>query len=249
MNSRWYEEFFNADAALDVWQKYVTPEMTRAEADFLDSVLKIRSDGHLLDVPCGNGRHSVELASRGFHLTGVDISKKNMDRARAKAEAQDVEARFVHGDMRELPVATHFDGAFCFGNSFGYLDYDGMQGFVARISTLLKPKGKFCIDTSMSAESILPDLAVKTWFSMDDMYLLAENCYNAGESRLDTTYTTLFPDGRSDVRKSSHWVYTVAEISRLLSSVGLQTVATYGSLDKEPFNVKKDRLLLVAEKT
>ena len=248
MNPRWYEDFFATDAALDVWQKYVTPEMTCAEAEFLASVFEDRTDGHLLDVPCGNGRHAVELAGRGFRVTGVDISEENVRRARSNAEAEGVQTRFIYADMRELPISMRFDGAFCFGNSFGYLDHDGMRDFVARVAALLRPGGSFCIDTWMAAESILPRLSNRSWFSMDDMYLLAENRYDAGESRLDTTNTMLYSDGRSVVQDSSHWVYTVAEIKRLLASVGLETVATYGSLDKEPFEVKKRRLLLVAEK-
>ena len=94
MNSRWYEEFFSADAALDIWQKHVTSEMTHAEVDFLESVFGAGSHAELLDVLCGNGRHSVELARRGFCATGVDIAEENMNRARAKAAAEAIEARF-----------------------------------------------------------------------------------------------------------------------------------------------------------
>jgi uncharacterized SAM-dependent methyltransferase len=136
---------------------------------------------------------------------------------------------------------------FCFGNSFGYLDFDGMRAFLASVAAVLRPGGRFCIDTWMAAESILPDLNRRGWCSVDDMYLLVENNYDVEDSRLDTMNTVLFPDGRKDVRESSHWIYTVAEIKRLLASAGLQVLATYGSLDKEPFELRKDRLLVVSE--
>lgn len=253
MNSNWYKEFFKIDAALDIWQKYVTLDMTSAEADFLESEFQTSPSGQILDVPCGNGRHSVELARRGFQLTGVDIAEENMNRARANANAwkvgaQNINVEFLQADMRELSLGKQFDGAFCFGNSFGYLDYEGMQSFVASVANALKTKGKFCIETYMAAESILPDLADRAWFSIDDMYLLTENSYDVATSRLDTTNTMLYSDGRKEIGESSHLVLTVAEIKRLLTAAGLRTLATYGSLDKEPFEVKQSRLLLVAEK-
>lgn len=247
MKSRWYEEFFDSDASLDIWQKYVTPEMTRSEVDFLASALNVQAGAQVLDVPCGNGRHCVELTQRGFHTTGVDVSEKNIARARTKAENEGIEVHFIQADMRELPPLRQFDAVFCFGNSFGYLDFDGMRDFLAGVVAVLKPGGRFCIDTWMAAESLLLDLSKRAWCTVDDMYLLVENTYAAEDSRLDTTNTVIFPDGRRDIRESSHWIYTVAEIKRMLASVGLRTLATYGSLDMEPYALKNERLLVVSE--
>src|SRR6266851_1354723 len=65
--SNWFEDFFHG-IANDLWRKAVTAEQTRAEADFLQRTLGKKR--RLLDVPCGNGRHSLELARRGCHMTG-----------------------------------------------------------------------------------------------------------------------------------------------------------------------------------
>src|SRR5438093_11696428 len=72
MNTDWQKEFFSHRTVLDFWRRCITPEQTRADADFLERTLGAGS--RLLDVPCGNGCHSIELARRDCRVTGVDIS-------------------------------------------------------------------------------------------------------------------------------------------------------------------------------
>src|SRR5438105_15823508 len=80
----WYEDFFHG-IPLDLWRKAIPLEHTKAEADFLVTALNCRTGAHLLDVPCGNGRLSLELAQRGYRLTGVDISEEFIAEARVLA--------------------------------------------------------------------------------------------------------------------------------------------------------------------
>src|SRR5260370_32362255 len=82
--SNWYENFFHG-LALDLWRKALPPEHTKAEAAFLVQALQSGAGSHLLDVPCGNGRLSFELASRGYQVTGVDIAEDFIEEARALA--------------------------------------------------------------------------------------------------------------------------------------------------------------------
>src|SRR5262249_28116993 len=62
----WYEDFFHG-VALDLWRAVVTPAQTRDEADFIHQQLQVPPPARLLDVPCGGGRLSLELAERGFN--------------------------------------------------------------------------------------------------------------------------------------------------------------------------------------
>ena len=111
MNQNWHIDFFRG-VALDMWRIAMSPEQTRAEADFLQKALRVSAPSHLLDVPCGNGRHSVELARRGHRVTGVDRSEEFI--AEARASGASLEATWLEADMRQLPWRAEFDGAFCF---------------------------------------------------------------------------------------------------------------------------------------
>ncbi|MFQ5930659.1 MAG: class I SAM-dependent methyltransferase [Acidobacteriota bacterium] len=244
MNPTWYEHFFYG-VALDLWRKAVTPEQTKAESDFIENMLECGSEARLLDVPCGNGRHSLELAARGYRMTGVDIAVEFVREMEEQAVGLQIET--VLGDMRHLPWESEFDGAFCFGNSFGYLDHSGMSAFVAAVSRALKPDGRFLLQTNMAAESILPRLEGRPWWQVDDILMLIDNRYQIRESRMDTKYTFLC-GGKRESRKSSHWIYTVGEIQRMLQETNLQTTALYGSLDLQPFEIGSSSLYLLAKK-
>jgi SAM-dependent methyltransferase len=159
MQSNWQADFFRG-VALEMWRRAVSPEQTRAEAGFLEKALQAGPHASLLDVLCGNGRHAVELAKRGYSLTGVDSSEEFLAEARL---ATSLPIRWILGDRCELPWESEFQGAYCFGNSFGYLDYAGARKFLACVAAPLRPGGRFIIETGMAAESILPALGKGRW--------------------------------------------------------------------------------------
>jgi SAM-dependent methyltransferase len=244
MNTNWYENFFHG-VANDLWRKCTSPEQTLAEADFLEKTFGVKS--RLLDVPCGNGRHTLELARRGCRMTGVDISQEFIQEAKASATAAGVEAEFVRGDMKQLNWKSVFDGAFCFGNSFGYLTYADMTIFVAGVARALKPGGRFVIDTGAAAESILPTLKEREWYQIEDILFAIENRYLADVSCLETK-GTFVQNAKIETRAWWHWVYTVGEIRRMLEESGLAVTNLYNSLDQQPFKLGDQRLIVVAEK-
>src|SRR5262245_32180427 len=121
MSQAWYETFFDG-IVLDMWSDAVPPEQTRLEADFLARELRLAPRARVLDVPCGLGRHALEMASRGFEMTGVDLSGDAITRARRAADAARLAIDLRQADMRNLPWEAAFDAAYCFGNSFAYME-------------------------------------------------------------------------------------------------------------------------------
>ena len=244
MNPHWYQTFFHG-IVNELWRKAVTHEQTCAEVEFLARTLGPRP--RLLDAPCGNGRHSVELARRGRRVTGIDISGEFIKEAKLSAAASSVHAEFLLANMRDLNWIAEFDGAFCFGNSFGYLDHDGMDAFVAGVSRALKPGGRFVIETGMAAESILPGLKEREWYQIEDIVFAIQNRYLAEISCLETA-AVFIRNGQTETRTWWHWVYTVAEIRRMLERAGLELLNFYSALDQQPFKLGDQRLFLVAQK-
>jgi len=244
MDSRWYEHFFEG-VVLDMWREAVPAEQTRAEANFLDRALMLRPGHRVLDVPCGLGRHSLELASRGCRMTGVDVSPQMIAEARGSAAGELVEWR--NAEMRDLPWAAEFDAAFCFGNSFGFLDAEGTRSFLKAVSRALKPGARFALDYGMSAEGILPRLRGREWAQVGDILFLEENRYHMDEGCLETVYTFI-RDGKSCTQSGFHWVYTVREVRQFMHEAGLEVRELLKSLDGEPFEVGSPYLVVVAEK-
>ena len=103
MQKNWYEHFFSG-VALDFWRNAVTyvmpPEQTRAEADFLEAVLELPPGGRILDIACGYGRHSLELASRGYRVTGIDLATEYIAEAKAAAAGAGLDNYRRRGNAR-----------------------------------------------------------------------------------------------------------------------------------------------------
>ena len=246
MQPNWWENFFHG-VALDFWRAVVSEEQTRAEGDFIQRQLQLSPGARVLDVPCGNGRLSIELARRGFQLTGVDIAREFIDEAKMKSSAGGIPVEWHECDMRNLPWTGKFAGAFCFGNSFGYLDDQGNADFLKAVANALRPGAKFIIDSGAIAECLLPVFQEHRSFEVGGITLVADSRYDHAQGRMFTEYTFL-RDGQTDKRPSSQRIYTYHELAGLLSEAGLEPVSAHSSLAAEPFKLGSPRLLLVSEK-
>jgi SAM-dependent methyltransferase len=241
LQKNWYEHFFHG-VAIDLWRKAISPEQTEQEVRFLEKALALEPGASILDVPCGSGRHAIYLSKKGYRVTGVDISPESIDYARADAPG----AEWRVGDMRDLPWRDEFDAAFCFGNSFGYLDRGEAAKFIKAVAASLKPRGRFAIDTGMAAESILPTLLQRRWHQIEDIIMLSENRYEVAESRLDITYTFI-RDGTIDRRESASYVLTTAAIRGLLEEAGFHEIKMFGGTAGESFTLGSPRLIVTCE--
>jgi SAM-dependent methyltransferase len=252
MTSDWYRTFF-AGLALELWRRAIPPGQTRAEADFLERALEVRPGARLLDVPCGNGRLALVLAERGYTVTGVDLSAEFLAEGQAAARRAGLTIDLREGEMSALEALLApeergaSDGAFCFGNSFGYHDRAGTAAFLAGLAAALRPGARLAIDTGMAAESFLPELNDRRWWEVDGMLLLVEHDYDVAEGRLDTDYTFI-AGRRRETRRACHWIYTVGEAVHLLAGAGFATEALWADLERTPYEPGAPRLLLLARR-
>jgi SAM-dependent methyltransferase len=254
--SNWYEDFFHG-LSLDLWRKAISPKQTKSEADFLVKVVGCNEGSHLLDVPCGNGRLSLALARRGFRVTGVDISAEFVEEARAScvldppAHAGGTDsvapAEFILGDMSRIEGAAIYDGAYCFGNSFGVLKYADMESFLSGVARALRPGARFVVETGMAAESVLQKFEPVSMHQIADISVTIKERYLAEESCIDTEY--IFErDGKTESGTAKHWIYTVGEIRRMLERAGFQILSLYGSLKCKPYTLGADELFVIAQR-
>lgn len=244
--SEWYEEFFRG-VTMDFWRQAVPADWTADEVRFLEKWAGVAKGGTFLDALCGFGRHALELARKGYRVTGIDISPEAIEEMANFAKAEKLAVRGILGDVLKMPPFDPCDAAYCLGNSFGYFDHAGMAAFVAGIAAALRPGGRFIVDTAMAAESILPDYPEKDWTPAGDVTVLVENAYLARQSTIETRYVFI-KDGRAETRTSRHLVMTAAGIVRLLETAGLRTVEMFGSTEGDPFRLSSPQLYLVAEK-
>lgn len=233
----WYTSFFTS-LANTFWRGAVPPSLTSAEIDF---VVGFAGGRRVLDVPCGSGRHSIELAGRGYQVTGLDISDEAI--AFARELRADVDWRL--GDVRTLgSLGLTADMAICLGNSFGYLTHAESQRFLSDLAAVAPA---LVIDYGCAAEVLLPQLPGEIRMSAGGVDMVAVNTYDVVEGRLLIDFT--FTDGEQTQRSTAvQHVYTAAELSRMLVAAGFGQVDLFGSVDGSAFEVGSHRLLAVARR-
>jgi len=245
IKNEWWQNFFSG-FWLDLQPVFRASEQTRAEADFLAKALRLSPEANVLDVPCGEGRLSIELASLGYQVTGVDMTQTFLDDARKKASDRNLKVNWKLGDMRDLPWHEYFDGAFCFWGSFGYFDEEGDKEFLKSVFRTLKPGGRFLLDIH-AVETILPRFREKDWMEVDDIVVLQNRKWNHKTGRVDEEWKFI-RDGKTEIHHSSIRIYTYGELNRLMKEVGFQACEGYSSMEMTPFGLGAKRLLMVALK-
>ena len=114
----------------------------------------------VLDVPCGTGRVGTRLAAAATTSSGVDITERFLEMARAAVTVRRA------ADMRELPFDEEFDAAICMWGSFGYFDDAGNLAQARAAARALKPGGRYLIDTP-ELETICPRFRERDWFEVE----------------------------------------------------------------------------------
>ena len=246
IKNNWYEDFFSG-LNCEMWENAIPAVWTEKEVDFLIETLAVKPGDTVLDIPCGYGRHAIELAKRGFQLTGIDISAEYVGKLRDRAHAEQLPIQVIQGDVLTTRIGCTFDGAYCLGNSFGYVNYEGMTKFVKNVSAVLKPGARFVINSGLIAESILPNFPKTGHYELGDLVMDISNSYVIGESYMATQLTYTKED-RSEVHYFKHYVYTLSEVKRLLDKCGLHTLAVYNSTEKQAYQLGDSQIYLVAEK-
>lgn len=246
----WYERD-------DFWETFLPTlfsgrrwEMVPTEVDSLLQLAGLEPGAHVLDLCCGPGRHSLELARRGFRITGVDRTALYLDAARQKATEEGLEIEFVQEDMRRFVRPAAFDAAVNLFTSFGYFEDPADDLQVAQnLHTLLKPGGKLVIEM-MGKEVLARVFRERDWAWLDEeegIIMLEERKLCQGWGWIESTWTLL----RRGERKSytiSHRLYAGTELATLLRQAGFASVALFGGLDGIPYDQNARRLVAVAKK-
>lgn len=243
----WWEEFFRGPWGQ--WQAQgFRQDRSGTEVDLLVNALKLKKGEKVLDIACGVGRHAVELAARGFDVTGIDFNKSVIAAARQRVARRRVAAEFLELDMRCLRYRDRFDAAYCFWTSFGYFEDESHDLVVAkRIAEALRPGGRFLLEVD-STETVLPMLKARRREWLDDnetCELLHETQWNFETSRIEEDWTFV-ENGKSESRHSSLRLYSYRELCDLLREAGFQHFEGFDTLTGEPFSLGSSRLALVA---
>lgn len=226
----WYEKLFE-----NYGNKYDDENFTRGtmgECDFIEQEAGFDKQLRILDIGCGTGRHSVELARRGYRMTGIDLSEAMLVKAREKAGKQNVTVDFQRHDARNLPFDREFDMAImlCEG-AFPLMETDEMNyQILENAARAVKPGGKLIFTTLNGLFPLFH--SVKEFLqksSEEGNATYHNNTFDLMTFR-DHNLTVLTDDDGNDMELDCNERYYVpSEITWLLKSAGFKKVEIFGA--------------------
>lgn len=227
---QWYEELFENYA-----MKYDKENFTKGtigECDFIEKEIKYNKEIKILDIGCGTGRHSIELAKRGYKVVGIDLSESQLKGAREKASGLNLQITFQKHDARNLPFLHEFDLVImlCEG-AFPLMETDEMNfQILQNAANALKPKGKLFFTTLNGLfplfHSVKEFLASET---KDGNATYGNNSFDLMTFRdQSTTYVEDDLGNKKELQCTERY-YVPSEITWLLKSLDFKTVDIFGA--------------------
>jgi SAM-dependent methyltransferase len=224
----------------------IAPEQVEA----ILALAGIQPGAAILDLPCGVGRHSLELARRGYCVTGVDRTAAYLQIARDRAAAEGLAVELVQDDMRHFVRPGAYDLALNLFTSFGYFEDPAEDRRVAEnLYRSLKPGGALIMEM-MGKEVLARIFLPHDWQELPDgTFYLQERKVARDWTWLENRWILLRPDGRRREYAVNHRVYDGAGLKALLLETGFSEVTLYGGLAGEPYDTEARRLMAVARTT
>lgn len=213
--------------------------------DALIGLSGVRPGAAVLDLCCGPGRHALELADRGYKVTGVDITSRYLEAAAESARAREIQLELVEADARTWRRPGAFDLALNLYTSFGY--FDTMEEDMAMLESArlsLAPRGALIVEFD-GKETAARDFVAGERFERDGISVATEFSVLGPWERLVSRW--IIDDGARRVDRSwARRLYSGTELRDALFAAGFERVEIYGSWGGAPYDDKAETLIAVA---
>lgn len=228
--------------------KTYSPAGTAQEVGFIAEVLGLPAGADILDLYCGYGRHAIELAKRGYRVTGVDATEAFLAIAGQKAAEEGADVAFRLLDMRDLDYDGEFDAVINMFAAFGYFSDSENAAVLGKVATALRPGGLFLIDL-LNRDWMGRNNLNRYWRHPSGEYVLS---YKVELQRGVAMMKRVLLNQVTGAKIQNDFVlraYSLEEMTTLLAKCSLAVKATYGGFDARPYGPEDPRMIILAEKS
>lgn len=242
MVDSWYQKWFDTPYYHTLYENRNFNEAKLFIDSFL-TYLRIDPNAKILDLACGKGRHSIYLNSKGFDVTGIDLSKKNIT---ALQNLNSDTLYFLRKDMREIVGLNSFDLVLNLFTSFGYFEsHHDNQLVINNIYKNLKPGGLTVIDF-MNTNLIVPKLPVKESKLKGDIKFDIHKFFENGMIKKLISFNH---DGEKFEFEEQVQAYELSDFKKFILHSGLELKHVFGDYQLNPFDPSSsERLVIVCRK-
>lgn len=249
---QWYEEMFENYG--ETYDKEAFTQGTAGEVEFILNEINFDKQKRILDIGCGTGRHAIELAKKGYKITGVDLSNSQLERARQKAVSANVQVDFKLMDARYVDFVAEFDLVMmiCEG-AFPLMELDEMNyRILQNAERALKFGGKLIFTTLNALYPLYHD--VKEFInSLPNEFRSLEESFDLLTFRSKSTMEITDDAGNTKTITSTERYYTPSEITWYLKTLGFKKIEIFGcklgAFSRNDKLITEDyEMLVIAEK-
>jgi len=233
----------------EIWRHIFPEKITLAEVDFIISDSKLLPDNSVLDLMCGYGRHSLELARRGMKVTAVDNLPDYINEIKEKATAENLSIECICTDVLEMQIDRQYDSVICMGNSLQFFNEEDTLRLLSNISDHLKPAGKLFINTWSIAEIAMKDFKDKSWARFGELLFLTDSKLLFHPTRVEISSIIIADSGDREEKTAIDFIYSISELETLLNKTGFELMEIYSIPGKKQFTVGEPRAYIVAKKS
>lgn len=238
----WFENWFNTKYYHILYGNR-NHEEAKLFINNLTSHLNLKKNSKIIDIACGTGRHAIYLNILGYNVTGIDLSKNNIEEA-SKFSKKNL--RFYIHDMRKLFKPNQYDLAVNLFTSFGYFnkDSDNEKALIS-IAGNVKREGLIVIDF-MNVKKVLMNLIEAEIKIINNVQFKINRTVKNDKIFKSINITD---EKEKFVFKEEVSIITLDKFSDYIKKAGLQIIDIFGNYHLESFNaLKSDRLILVCKK-
>lgn len=249
MASDWYKKIWTLDIRDQSWV-----EDTKRQVDFLVEKLELKGGERILDLACGFGRHSLELARRGYEVTGVDITPAYVEYAAAQAQKENLPARFLCSDIREVNYENEFDVVLNMADgAVGYLENEEENRKIfSVIARALRPGGKHFMDI-MNGDYAETHFPCQMWEAGEKCLTLSRFEWDSRTKMLlygqtDIPYGAALPKPEMEEGNPIR-LYTLEEIRNIFAPLGMTVYGAYADVTGKPASDRGIQMMVCSKKT
>ena len=232
----------------EIWRHIFPAKTTLAEVDFLITDCKLNAGSSVLDIMCGYGRHSLELARKGIKVTAVDNLYDYINEIKEKAEAEKLPLRPLFADVLEMRLDQQYDVAICMGNSLQAFDEKDLVKLLSKVSLHLRPCGKFLINTWSITEIASQQFKERSWGRFNEFLFLTDSKFFVSPARIEVISIIINDKGEKEEKMSIDYLFSLNELESILSKTGFRVKEIYSIPGKKLFKIGEPRAYILAEK-
>ncbi|MGE7875520.1 hypothetical protein BKK42_04330 [Bacillus cereus] len=245
----WYKTYFGKDYWELVEYSCSTIEVTEGELSFLRPHLKKHNVNKVLDLCCGIGRHSNQLAQEGFDVTAIDINSDSLELAKS-LQSSEKPVNYILGDVKNIKLEqNYYDAVLLMQTSFGYFSDEENNDLIYKIKNSLNTNGIIIIDIP-NRDGMLKNFSRRDWAKVNNKTFCISHQFDYINSRRNTTMNVLNSTQENEYFHSIR-MYTITEIKSILESNNFEILNFYGDFSKEFIRYDNNfrRLQIIAKKT